>query len=231
MNRHETNKFNMFKAVSAVFEQNSSVIAEYPALGETLALFKNALTEIDATDKKFITSIDGKTVAKNLLEDELIDEVMPVKAALYAYAVKMKNEELKVLTADSEAVLKRMRDPEFLKKAELIKAEAAKHLTDLASYKITEALLGDLQEKIDAFAAALDGKDTGFANRSALRKVLSDQFDAADAILAEQMDTLIELVRKNNTLFYNQYFSARGIKDLGMGRKEEEKAAEPVMPS
>jgi len=221
----------MFKAVSAVFEQNSSVTAEYPALGETLALFKNALTEIDATDKKFITSIDGKTVAKNLLEDELIDEVMPVKAALYAYAVKNKNEELKALTVQTEAALKRMRDPEFLKKAELIKAEAVKHLADLATYKITEALLADLQEKIDAFAAALDGKDTGFANRSALRKVLTDQFDAADAILAEQMDTLIELVRKNNTLFYNQYFSARGIKDLGMGRKEEEKPAEPVTPS
>ncbi|MFA7418619.1 MAG: hypothetical protein WCZ90_02950 [Melioribacteraceae bacterium] len=45
------------------------------------------------------------------------------------------------------------------------------------------------------------------------------------------MDTLIELIRKSNTLFYNQYFSARGIKDLGMGRKEEEKPAEPVAPN
>lgn len=228
MNRHETNKFNMFKAVTAVFEQNSSAAAEYPALGETFTQFKGVLAEIDATDKKFITSIDGKTITKNLLEDELIDELMPVKAALYAYAVKNKNEELKALTGDSESALKRMRDPEFLKKGELIKGEASKHLADLAVYKITEALLTELQGKIDAFAAALDGKDTGFASRSALRKALSDKFDEADIILNEQMDTLIELVRKSNTLFYDQYFAARGIKDLGAGKKEEEKPAEPA---
>ncbi|KAF0138811.1 MAG: hypothetical protein FD122_3693 [Stygiobacter sp.] len=228
MNRYETNKYNMFKAVNAVFEQNSSVTTEYPALGEALTGFNSVIAEIDATDKKYITSTDGKTVTKNLLEDELIGEVLPVKSALYAYAVKTKNEELKVLTVESESALKRMRDPEFLRKAELIKAEAQKHLADLAPYKISEATLAELQEKIEAFGAALGGKDTGFANKSALRKALTEKFDAADGILTEQMDTLIELIRKNNTLFYNQYFAARVIKDLGMGKKVEEKPAETI---
>jgi hypothetical protein len=228
MNRYETNKYNMFKAVTAVFEQNSSIISGYPALGEVLSEFTSVIGEIDATDKKYITSTDGKTATKNLLEDELIEEILPVKAALYAYAVKNKNEELKVITMESESALKRMRDPEFLRKAELIKAEAQNHLTFLADYKITEASLSCLQEKIEAFGNALDGKDAGFANRSALRKSLTEKFDAADAILSEQIDSLIELIRKSNTLFYNQYFAARVIKDLGAGKKIEEKQPEPV---
>jgi hypothetical protein len=115
-----------------------------------------------------------------------------------------------------------------LRKAELIKAEAQKLLADLTAYKITEDTLAELQEKIDAFGAALGGKDTGFANRSALRKALTEKFDAADSILTEQIDSLIELIRKNNTLFYNQYFAARVIKDLGMGKKIEEKPAEAI---
>ncbi len=229
MKRHEANKLNMLKAVNAVLESSTTIVTEYPALSDAATEFKTKIAEINAIDKKFSTSIDGKTSTKNMLEDELIEDLMPVKAALYAYAVRNKNEELKVLTKESESKLKRMRDPEFLQKAELIKTEAQKHLTDLVAYKITETVLTELQEKITAFGEAIDGKDTGFANRSALRIALTEKFDEADSILTEQLDALIELVRKSNTLFYNQYYSARVIKDLGTPQKTDEvKTPEPV---
>ena len=229
MKRHEANKLNMLKAVNAVLEGNITIVTEYPALGEAATELKTKIAEINAIDNKFSTSIDGKTSTKNMLEDELIEDLMPIKAALYAYAVRNKNEELKTLTKESESTLKRMRDPEFLQKAELIKTEAQKHLTDLAAYKITEAVLTELQEKITAFGEALDGKDTGFANRSALRIALTEKFDEADSILTEQLDALIELVRKTNTLFYEQYYAARVIKDLGTPQKiGEVKTPEPV---
>jgi hypothetical protein len=230
MTRHETNKYNMYKAVAAVMESNSTLLTEYPVFGEALNSFKESITQIDAVDKKYLTAADGKTKTKSNAEDDLLEEIMPIKSALYALAITTKNEELKVLTVDSEWTLKKMRDAEFLKKAELIKGEAAERLTALATYKITEAMLTGLQEKIDAFGEALNGKDTGFTNRSALRKELNEKFDAADELLKEHFDTLIELVRKSNTLFYDQYFAARGIKDLGMGKKEEEKPAEPAQP-
>lgn len=228
MTRHETNKYNMYKAVAAVMESNSTLLTEYPVFGEALSSFKESITQIDTVDKKYLTATDGKTKTKSNAEDDLLEEIMPIKSALYALAITTKNEELKVLTVDSEWTLKKMRDAEFLKKAELIKKEATARLTALAPYKITEAMLAGLQEKIDAFGEALNGKDTGFTNRSALRKELNEKFDAADELLKEHFDTLIELVRKSNTLFYDQYFSARGIKDLGMGRKEEEKPVEPT---
>ncbi|KAF0140046.1 MAG: hypothetical protein FD122_2807 [Stygiobacter sp.] len=229
MKRHEANKLNMLKAVNAVLESSITIVSEYPALSEAATELKTKIAEVNAIDNKFSTSIDGKTSTKNMLEDELIEDLMPVKAALYAYAVRNKNEELKTLTKESESTLKRMRDPEFLQKAELIKTEAQKHLADLAAYKITEAVLTELQEKITAFGEALDGKDTGFANRSALRIALTEKFDEADSILAEQLDALIELVRKTNILFYDQYYAARVIKDLGTPQKTEEvKTPEPA---
>ena len=229
MKRHEANKLNMLKAVNAVLESSITIVSEYPALSEAAAELKTKIAEINAIDMIFSTSIDGKTSTKNMLEDELIEDLMPVKAALYAYSVRNKNEELKTLTKESESTLKRMRDPEFLQKAELIKTEAQKHLTDLAAYKITEIVLTELQEKITAFGEALDGKDTGFANRSALRIALTEKFDEADNILTEQLDALIELVRKSNTLFYDQYYVARVIKDLGTPQKTEGvKTPEPV---
>jgi len=60
-------------------------------------------------------------------------------------------------------------------------------------------------------------------------KEFNEKFDEADSILTEQLDALIELVRKTNTLFYDQYYSARVIKDLGTPQKTEEvKTPEPV---
>ena len=157
---------------------------------------------------------------------------MPVKSALYALGSKTNNEPLKALSIDSEATLRRMRDVDFLSKAEDIRGEAAKYLTDLAPYKITEVELTELQEKISAFKAGLGGQDTGIADRSALRKQLSAKFDEMDDLFEESLDHLIELVRKNNRLFYDKYITARGIRDLG-GRKKtaEDKPEENTPPA
>jgi len=225
MKRKEANKNNMRNSLRAVFSENAVVINEFPALEESVARYGTVIGEIDELDKKFITSIDGKTSTKNLQEDELILNLMPVKAGLYAFAVKNKNEELRVLTKDSESTLKRMPDPEFLKKAQLIIGEAQKNIADLTSYKITAAVLTELQEKITAFGAAIDGKDTSFANRSAFRIALTEKLDEADEIITEELDQLMELVRKSQPVFYDQYQAARTIKDLGGAHKvvEEEK--------
>ena len=229
MTRHETNKHNMYNSVIAVAESNQQILMEIPVFGEAITSLKSVVAEIDAVDKKYLTAVNGKTQTKSNAEDELLEDVMPVKSALYALAIKTKNEELKALTADSEWALKKMRDADFLKKAELIKTEAMARLAEITPYKITETALTELQEKIEAFREALSGKDSGFTNRSALRKELNEKFDAADEIVNEHLDTMIELIRKSNTLFYDQYFAARNIKDLGMGKKTEEvRTPEPV---
>jgi len=228
MKRKEANRNNMRKTLEAVFSENRLIIDEYPALMESVTRLGIVLGEIDGLDKQFITSVDGKTSTKNLIEDELIEELMPVKAALYAYAVRSKNEELRVLAKDSESTLRRIPDAELLKKTELITAEAEKHKTDLADYKITEEVITELKSKTSLYAAAIDGKDTSFANRSALRIALTNKFDEADEIITEELDHLIELVRKSHPLFYDQYQAAITIKDLGGAHKavEEEKKTE-----
>lgn len=225
MKRREMNKKNTVNALNAVFTENATIVNGYPALKESVAGLRRVTGEIDELDKKFITSVDGKTSSKNLLEEELLEDLMPVKAGLYAYSVKGKNEELKTLTKDSESSLRKMPDPELLKKTQLIIAEAEKLKTELADYKITEEVITELKSKTSLYAEALDGKDTSFANRSALRIALTQKFDEADEIITEELDQLIELVRKSHPLFYDQYQAARTIKDLGGAHKvvEEEK--------
>lgn len=228
MTKHELNILNMFNAVGAVCSKNKDSYADMPAIVETVTAFNNAVTKVEETNKQYLSASAGRTSTKNFAEEELLESLMPVKSALYSLAVKTKNEEMKVLTADSEYHLRRMRDGEFLNKAQMIKAEAQKRIADLTGYKITAEVLTDLEERIVDFTNALSGKDTGFANRSALRKELSEKIEEANTILKEHLDSLIELIRKSNPIFYNEYYSARVIKDLGASHKTPEEPAQPI---
>lgn len=219
MNRHETNKANMGAAVAALFDEENEILTEFTVLAQPVAKLKTILAEIGTVDKKYIFATGGKTSTKLNAEEELLEDLMPVKNALYGLANKTGNQALKNLTGDSESGLKKMRDADFLKRAEAVHEAAVNNLADLDIYKITAPVLAELKEKIDGLSLAIGGQDTGYADRSALRKQLSSKFDELDLLLYEELDNLIELLRKSNKLFYDKYFSARGIRDLGGGRK------------
>ncbi len=228
MTRHETNKRGMYRSLGSVFQSNVLLISDLPVIVTAVKKLNTTVEQIDTVNEKYLLAIGGKTETKNLAEDALLEDVMPIKSALYALGVAAGNEELKSLSAGSESSLKKMRDPDFLARCKMIKKEAVTRLTELAPYKITESMLTELQERIDVFEEALVGKDSGFTNRSALRKELSEKFDAADAIIEHELDTMMELLKKSQPLFYDQYQAARAIRDLGSSHKvvEEEKKTE-----
>jgi len=229
MTKHETNKRGMYRALDAVFQSNVVLISDLTVITTAVSKLNTVVEQIDSVNEKYLLAAGGKTETKNLAEDALLEDVMPVKSALYALGIASGNEELKALAGGSESSLKKMRDADFLAKCKMIKKEVAARLTDLAPYKITESMLTELQERIDEFEEALGGKDSGLTNRSALRKELSEKFDATDEIIEHELDTMIELIKKSQPLFYDQYFAARNIKDLGATHKTEEaKPGEPA---
>lgn len=222
MTRHETNKRGMYRALGAVFQSNVLLISDFTVLNTSVNKLNTLVEQIDEVNEKYLLAVGGKTEAKNLAEEKLLEEVMPIKSGLYALGIAGGNEELKALAAGSESSLKKMRDGDFLGKCKVIKKEAVTRLADLALYKITESMLTELQERIDEFEETLNSKDSGLTNRSALRKEMSQKFDAADEIIEHELDTMMELVKKSEPLFYDQYQAARGIKDLGSTHKTEE---------
>ena len=222
MTRHETNKRGMYRSLNAVFQSNVLLISDLPVMVTAVNKFNTVVEQIDIVNEKYLLAVGGKTETKNIAEDTLLEDLMPVKSGLYALGIATGNEELKTLAGGTESSLKKMRDADFLAKSKVIKKEAVTRLTELAPYKITENMLNELQEKIENFEEALGGKDSGFTNRSALRKELGEKFDAADEIIEHELDTMIELIKKRQPLFYDQYFAARNIKDLGAPHKTEE---------
>jgi hypothetical protein len=99
----------------------------------------------------------------------------------------------------------------------------------LAPYTITAEKITALGQSIDSYRHYADSKDTRFAESKAAREVLFNLFADADELLREDIDTLVELVKNNNSDFYNQYFAARTIKDIGGSPKAKAKVAEAIV--
>ena len=59
---------------------------------------------------------------------------------------------------------------------------------------------------------------------------LGDLFDEVDAILGKLLDPLMEQFRKREMEFYDAYFNARFIRNLGAARKEKTAAAPLAVP-
>lgn len=233
MNQNEENKSNMYNAVEAVFTGNASIVTEVPALGEVHTDLQSLIAEIETTDGELMKTTEGKTSAKSKAINELIASIVPIASAASAYAVRKKLVELRAAVDFSENQLKHLTQVELPIKVKNIKDAAQGVVTELASYGITQAKLDLVDAKLTALKSAVGKKDSGFTDHVAIRKTLSELFDKADDLLREEADAIVEVLKETKLSFYNQYFAARVIKDLGGSHTkpgEEDTTLPPTTP-
>ncbi len=230
MTKAEENKFSAYRVVISVLDGNQSIVSRLPALISAVTNFKSLVSDISVRDMEFITSTKGKTKAKNLVEDELLNVVIPLADSLYAYASRNKIEDIKAKSKVTRNGLEKLRDTDLISKARSIYGLLDTNIAVLADFGITSTKVTDLLNKIVEYEAALSVKDTSFATKSATRKTLSQLFDQADLILKTEIDTLMENFKADNKMFYDQYWSAREIKDLGLGYKDNPTPPTPPTP-
>ena len=227
MTKSEENKFSTYRVVLSVLNENQTVVATLPALSTAVTNFKAHVSNISVRDTEYTASTSGKTRAKNLIEDELLDNLIPLADSLNAYSSRNKIEDLKAKSKVNRTNLKGMRDSDLISKARLIHGLLDSNIAVLSDFGITNAKVTDLLNKIVEYEAALGVKDTSFATKSATRQTLSQLFDQADLVLKTEIDALMENFKADNKMFYDQYWSARVIKDLGLGHDE---GPEPPTP-
>lgn len=228
MTNHESNTRNMYNSVIGVYKKNQSVFAGYPAIAECETEFEGYVGEIENLNSQYENSTSGKTSKKNSFIDVLVTAVVPVKSALYAYAVKNKLEELKAKTSLTESELKHLPVAELLHNCKIYLSEARTNLSALANYNVTDAKLTALETKIGELKETETEKSSSFSSKSSLRKMLTEKFRDATDLLTEQYDHVMEVIKEDHEDIYEEYFAARVIKDLGGSHAKEEEAAQPV---
>lgn len=230
MNRSQSNKLSMFDSVIAVLRLFAEKIALLPILATLRDEFFSKVALIKLTDQEIKTVSAGKTNAKDEAKEDMIDLLYPMASSLYVYAKRSSNEQLKALTNLPKSSLFLMRENDLAIRANLIKDAVVANKTELADYLVTNEKIIALTDAVAAFENAAETKDSGFASRTAAREALLKLFDEVDDLLLDEIDGIMETFKTTEPDFYNAYFSARVIKDLGTRKVVKENPA-PANPA
>ena len=230
MNASEKNKMTMFRAVDAVMTQHRETIDALPPLAESVTKFSGSLTDILQLDNEYVGVAEGATAAKNSSLDDCVERAFRICNALYALGRKTGNEQLKASCGVSISDITKMRETDIEQHCSRIADLAQESTTDLAVYGINAAEIKAFRKALETYRQQADSKHSKTAESKAARKSLYEAFCAADEILREDIDSLIELVKAGNADFYNQYKAARTIRDLGGHITKNNKAAPDDVP-
>ncbi|MBN1575508.1 MAG: hypothetical protein JW913_03095 [Chitinispirillaceae bacterium] len=230
MNRHESNKMNMFRAVDAVLVQHQSTIDGIQAFTEAAARYRDLVHGIEQSDSEYLYGTEGVTAAKNSATNDVIDRTIPVVNALHALGRKTGDEQLKAETRITESELKHYRREELERRCTHIADLAQAHTADIAAYGITGEMVDAYRKSLETLRLQSDTQQRKIAGSRAAREMLYGKFDATDEVLREDLDRLIEPVKTMNIDFYHQYQAARVIIDHA-GRSPKNDSTQEAEPS
>ena len=215
MNTHEKNKMMMFNATGAVLDRYEEVVNAMPPLAEARARFNGSVADISQRNSKYLGVIEGAVAAKNNSLDDLVERVFRLGNAVFSIGRKTGNEQYKSAGNVSIADLNHMRETDVELHCSKIAGIAKECADELSIFGVTAEEIEAFNKALETYRKMVDSKEVKTAESRAARKSLYECFDKADDILANDIDTLMELVKISNPDFYNQYRAARSIRDLG----------------
>ena len=218
MNTKQTNNVTMLKTVDAYLDQNTSVWSAMTPLATAIQSLKTKIGDIDIAAQKQQTpsgATDDKAEARDALEDVLFLTC----EALAVLAHSSGDRDLLALTVVTPTALDRMDQEELSHRATSVLAEANTRKTDLATLHVTQANLDELGQALQDFNAAKASPRTATAERMAQTESLPSLIREASNILRNQIDRMVNLLRRSNPDFVTGYRAAREIVDRAASHK------------
>lgn len=205
----------MYMTVRDYLLQNATLTAELPGFPEFFTSVQNGINRIQVLQEMKEAKITGITAAKNQLKETLVGQAVDISRKLVAYAAISNNLVLQREVKYSESELKRSVDTILKDQAQVIYARASAHVKELAAFGVSETLLANLLEAIQAFNAAIPKVRLGVTEKHQTVNQLEDSFVLVDVTI-KKIDVLMEIVRNTQPVFYNGYKAARKIVDTGV---------------
>lgn len=216
----------MFLAVKTVCDRNNATWQTLQAFADAYTEFGTRVSNIQTLAQNQSVDATGLAADKQQLRKDMAAAAATIALAVNAYAKKVKNNDLAAKTNVTASDMTGGRDTTAADTARNVHAAATANLANLAPYGVTAAKLTDLKAKIDAYAASITKPRDAVASGSTATKQLSDEFDAADAAVNDQMDALVPQFVAANAKFVEDYNNARIIVDSG-GAKAKAKTPTP----
>lgn len=216
------NKLLMFWAVLEVlakFKEIWSSIAGFVAIeGE----FRKAAETVRKTSNKAGTKTREITKDKNESLKGFAELLFKVTSLLSVYATNTHNAALKSSVDYTEGEIKELTPVELLALAEEILEIVAIHKTGLTPLGLQESDITSLSGYVEGLESVASSTRTTITARKTAGGLLRPQVSAANFILKEKLDKLMEQFRASHPEFYDEYWNAREKVDYGVRHESEE---------
>lgn len=211
----QTNKLNMYDAVSQFLTSNNAVWSGNTAISAMVTSFNGHLTAINSSDAAQKTITAGITQSKEAAKTAMANAAMTIANAGKAYANAIGNIALAANFNVAISDIKQAKDTDADDICQNIHDALNPFIANTAPYGATAAMQTTLQNAIVAFSALI-GKPRSQKSISVNATLnIAQHFEAADALLKNQLDPIMGQFETTNTAFYNQYKTVRVIVDSG----------------
>ena len=171
--------------------------------------------------------LGGIAQNKSELKAQMVDQALAVAQATFALATDTGDTVLRGAVDYSRSDLLEGRDTVVGQRCQGVHAAANGVAAALVAYGVVAADLVALQAAIDAYVVAVSAPRTAITIRKGATEAIATLVREGLGILNDRMDKLMPEFEASAPNFYQEYFDARIIVDLG-GPEEEE---EPVPPT
>lgn len=221
MNDVQENKQSMYKTVITVTDEHSAAYAAIPGFGTAYVAFKVKTSEIEALKLIQISDAKGFAAEKERKMGLMADKAVIVIGGLNAFAIADNNDALREKINYSRTAILNARDMDAISYCTIVLSEATAHEGEISDYGVKPADTTALQNAINDFTAIVQAPRAAIADKKAATEMLPPLFDAADTKL-KIMDSIVKTLKETNTAFYEAYFVAREIIDLGHRKRPDD---------
>jgi predicted RND superfamily exporter protein len=231
MNKTETNRYLMFKAVHAKALEHSEVIQMIPVLATSVQTLGNHIADIDTLNTIYKTAAAGTTAKKSQNRELLVEETDTMCAALYTFGCKSGNQNLMARMDKAESEIGKLRGNEVSDLGKQVVKDLQENAASLGEYGITPEEITEYSNLVNSYDTSADEKDNHGSTAKVARENLSKKFSEVATFLDKEMDKLFKRIRKANREVYNEYCEARVVKELGIRHEAVVVETEQLQPA
>lgn len=227
MKKNEENRMSMFYAVAQVCEKHSAVYSGLVPFVNAYGEFRTNLGALEGAVKRQELSLVGVALDKRTKRARMLSRAQAVADSVFAYAEDQGDVVLRAKVSYTPSSLGKGRDAVVGQRCQGIHAEATAVVTELGAYGVTSDDLEDLQKAIDDYVATIGSPRSALTVRKGATAEIALLVKDSLKILNNRMDKLMGEFAASAPAFYQEYFDARMILDMG-GRSSNE--PEPRAP-
>ncbi|HLG34333.1 MAG TPA: carboxypeptidase-like regulatory domain-containing protein, partial [Bacteroidia bacterium] len=181
-----------------------------------LARVKNNLVLIDSLDIIILGTSTGVTLDTNLLRKTMTDIALVCANATFAYASSVNNNTLKALVNFPQSKLDGQKKDEVDDTCEGIYNAANTNQVNVTPFGAGPADAASLLTAIGLYRTAMQNpRQTIITKSNAILQLEQTISNTTKDLLKDQMDRMVNTLKVSNFNFWDLYFKAREIIDLG----------------